>query len=82
VRPQIWDVLTPIATAILIIAGAFLIYFGMLTADVHWDGVNGGGFYYETDWRFVIPGTMMVVSAVSIIILFAGRRRRESESAR
>ena len=81
-RSRIWNAVVPIASAVLIISGAFLIYFGMFTEGAFWDGVNGGGFYYVTDWRFVIPGAIMIASAIAAFILFVRRSYRESKPAR
>jgi len=82
VSSRIWNTVVPIISVILIIGGAFLIYFGMFTEGVFVDGVNGGGVYNVTDWRFVIPGAMMIASAAAIIILLMRRPYRESESAK
>jgi hypothetical protein len=80
VRSRIWNDAVPTISAFLVIGGAFLVYIGMFTVKVFWDGANGGGMYSETDWRFVIPGTAMIASGASIIILSLRRSNRESKT--
>ena len=63
---------------VLLIIGIFLIYAGLFTQSISWDGVNGGGFYYVVEWRFAIPGIISIIVAITIaILLFKSTKEKD-----
>jgi hypothetical protein len=54
---------------IFLIIGIFLIFAGLFTQAINWDGVNGGGFSYLITWPFMIPGIISIIAAIALAIL-------------